>query len=82
MIIKEDFSKYLSVDNGRGLLLKRNDVFVLSQYGIKYSDYADLNDLILEVSNFIDAHYYEDIDDLEEVLSNLVETYYYTQIKK
>lgn len=82
MIIKEDFSKYLSVDNGRGLLLKRNDVFVLNQYGIKYNDYDNLNDLILVVSNYINDYYYEDIDDLEDVLSNLIETHYYTQIKK
>lgn len=82
MIEKEDFSKYLSVDNGRGLLLKKNDVLVLEHYGIDYLNYSSLSDLILIVGEFIDEHYDEDIEDLEEVLSNLVESHYYIEVKK
>lgn len=81
MIERLDYSKYLSVDNGKGLLLKRSDCFVLEQYGIDYYKYS-MGDLILVIGNYIDDHYDDDIEDLEEVLSNLVETHYYTEVKK
>lgn len=78
----EDFSKYLSIDNGKGLLIKRNDAVILEHYGFDYYNCSDLGDLIRIVSEYIDDHYDEEVDDLEEVLSNLVEVYYYTQVKK
>ena len=82
MIEREDYKKYLSIDNGKGLLLKESDIFVLKQYGINYLDYSSVKDLILIVSKFIDEHYEDDIEELEEVLENLMEIYYYTQVNK
>lgn len=82
MIEREDYKKYLSIDNGKGLLLKESDIFVLKQYGINYLDYSSVKDLILMVSKFIDEHYEDDIEELEDVLENLMEIYYYTQVNK
>lgn len=82
MIEKCDYSKYLSIDNGKGLLLKHNDAFILNCYGIDYYKYSNMNDLIFIVSNYIDNHYDDDLDDLEEVLDHLMELHYYTQVNK
>ena len=77
-----DCSKYLSVDNGKGLLLRQEDATILNYYKIIYSNYNNLNDLILVVGKYIDEHYDEDIEDLEEVLDHLMEIHYYYEIKK
>lgn len=82
MIEKEDFSKYLSVDNGKGLLIKKNDAFILEQYGFNYKNYSSLNDLILMISKYLDDHYEDDSEELEEVLNNLLELHYYHEVNK
>lgn len=82
MIEKEDYRKYLSIDNGKGLLINKNDAFILEQYGIDYMKYTSMNDLILIVGNYIDDHYDEELDSLEEVLEHLIEVHYYMQVKK
>ena len=82
MIEREDYNKYLSIDNGKGLLLKQNDAFILEQYRINYHNYSNLNELILIVSKYLDDHYDEDSEDLEEVLTNLLETHYYNETNK
>ena len=82
MIEKEDYRKYLSIDNGKGLLISKNDVFVLEHYGIDYCRCSNLNDLILILSNYIDDNYDSELDDLEEVLEHLMEMHYYYEIKK
>lgn len=82
MIEKEDVSKYLSIDNGKGLLLKNDDAFVLEHYGFDYLGYSSLSELIFVVGNYLDEHYEDDTEDLEEVLSNLLEMHYYYEIKK
>jgi len=82
VIFKQDYSQYLSIDNGKGLLLNKNDVFVLEQFGINYFIYSNMKDLILVVSNYIDDHYGEDIEELEEVLEHLIEMHYYYEVKK
>ena len=35
MFEKEDYRKYLSVDNGNGLLINSNDAYILDSYGIR-----------------------------------------------
>ena len=82
MIEKEDYRKYLSIDNGKGLLISKNDVFVLEHYDIDYCRCSSLSDLILLLSNYIDDNYDSELDDLEEVLEHLMEMHYYYEIKK
>ena len=82
MIEKLDYSKYLSVDNGKGILLNQNDVFVLERYGIDYYKCSSINSLIFEITNYIDDNEISDLDDLEDVLDHLVEMHYYNEVKK
>ena len=75
----EDYSKYLSVDNGHGILIPRNDAYILDQYGINYNDCLELKDLILLISNYLDDDYNEE---LEEVIDHLSEIHYYNEVNK
>jgi len=78
----EDYSKYLSYDNGKGLLLKKDDVFVLEQYGIDYKNCSSLGDLVIYIGNYIDDCAFEDVEALEEVLEHLMEVHYYHETNK
>lgn len=78
----EDYRKYLSYDNKKGILLNKQDKSILDKYKIDYNKFSSLKDLILEINEFLEDNYYEDLEDLEIVLSNLEETYYYTQVNK
>lgn len=77
-----DCSKYLSIDNGKGILLNRNDAYVLDSYGIDYSNCLSISDLILIIDKYIDDNEIYELDDLEMVLSNLMEMHYYSETKK
>ena len=78
----EDYRKYLSYDNKKGILLNNQDKSILDKYKIDYNKLSSLKDLIIEINEFLEDNYYEDLEDLEIVLTNLEETYYYTQVNK
>lgn len=82
MIEKEDYEKYLSVDNGRGLLLRRNDAYILEKIGVDYKNYDNIGDLILMIGRYIDNRYEENVDELEDVLVHLMEFHYYYEVSK
>lgn len=79
---KLDYRKYLSIDNGKGLLINQNDAFILEQYGIDYKKFSNMNDLIFALGNYIDSSYDEEIEILEEVMEHLLEYHYYYETKK
>lgn len=81
MLNSIDYSKYLSIDNGRGLLLNKEDITILYKYGFDYKTYTNLSNLIFDIDNYINSNYLED-DDLEKVLIDLSEINYYINIKK
>lgn len=81
-MIEEDYRKYLSNDNGKGLLIRNNDALVLDSYGIDYSNCSSISDLIVIIGKYVDDNELYELDDLEIVLSNLSETNYYNNIKK
>ena len=54
MIEDVDYRKYLSIDNGKGLLISKSDAFILEQYGINYYDCSSISDLMLIINRFID----------------------------
>lgn len=76
-----DYSKYLSVDNGRGLLLSQDDIVILNKYGFDYHNYTDLGSLIFDIDNYVSYNLDYD-DDLEIVLMRLSEKYYYNNVNK
>ena len=82
MIEKCDYTKYLSVDNGSGVLLNENDVAVLKKYGIDWSFCSSIKELIFVIGLYIDESYEEDLDDLEDVLCHLMEVHYYCETNK
>lgn len=79
---KIDYSKYLSIDNGNGLLFNREDVRVMEYYNIDYHNCNSISDLIMVISKFIDDNYDDDIEELEDVLSHLMENHYYNYVNK
>lgn len=74
-----DYSKYLSVDNGKGILLSKEDTLVLKRYGIDYKKYGSLNELIFDIESLLDE---EEDEELEEICSKLSEIYYYNYVNK
>ena len=82
MIELVDYSKYLSFDNGKGLLLNRIDCYVLDSYGIDYRNCLSISDLILIIGKYLDDSEIYELEDLELVLSNLMEVHYYNETKK
>ncbi len=79
-MIKEDYTKYLSYDSGKGFLLSRYDVEVLDRFGINYQECSNLSELIFLVGECLDSNV--EVDELEEVLSHLKEMHYYYETKK
>ena len=75
-----DYSKYLSVDNGKGILLSKEDALVLKRYDIDYSKYSSLSSLIFEIEEILNNE--TDIEDLEEVSQRLSELNYYNNTNK
>lgn len=78
----EDYTKYLSYDNGKGILLNNYDKEVLEQYKINYQECSSIKSLLILINDFLDNNYYEDLNDLENVLEHLEETYYYNEVNK
>lgn len=81
MLNRIDYSKYLSIDNGKGLLLNKEDIAILYKYGFDYKTYTNLSNLIFDIDNYINSNYLVD-DDLEKVLIDLSEINYYINVKK
>lgn len=78
----EDYTKYLSYDNGKGILLNNYDKEVLEQYKINYQECSSIKSLLILINDFLDNNYYEDLNDLENVLEHLEEIYYYNEVNK
>lgn len=75
----EDYTKYLSIDNGHGVLISKDDAYLLDRYHIDYHNCSSLKELIVRIENCIDDDYDEE---LELVLEHLNETYYYQNVNK
>lgn len=82
MVERYDYTKYLSVDNGKGLLLSYNDIEVLDKYGIDFRQYSNLKDLMNVIGDYIDCCCEKDIEDMEDVFSHLMEVHYYQEVNK
>lgn len=78
----EDYYKYLSIDNGHGLLFSRDDARIMDFYKIDYRNCSSMSDLIMIISQFIDDNYGDVNEDLEDVLAHLMESHYYFEVNK
>ncbi len=77
--MKEDYTKYLSIDNGKGILISKDNAFILDKFSIDYVSCTNMKDLIILIEEVLDECYDEE---LEGVLENLSETYYYQEVHK
>ncbi len=75
----EDYTKYLSYDNGCGLLIPSYDKMILDYYSVCYDGLTNMQDLIVLVSQLLDVY---DDEELEEVISHLSEIHYYQEVNK
>ena len=78
----EDYRKYLSYDNGKGLLLNNNDKEVLDKYQINYQSCSNIKSLVVYINEYLEDNYYDELEELEYVLEHLEETYYYNEVNK
>ena len=74
-----DYTKYLSIDNGHGILIHKDDASILDKYHIDYYGCTSLKELILLVEECLDEY---DDDELEDVIEHLSEVYYYQKVNK
>lgn len=81
MLEDVDYTQYLSLDNGHGILLNKGDVEILERYGFDFKKYTDLNSLIFDIDNYLNDGY-DDREYLEEVLIRISENYYYNNVNK
>lgn len=77
--MKEDYTKYLSYDNGHGILISAYDKIILDRYKISYEDLNSLSDLILRIEKYLEEY---DDEELENVLEHLSEVHYYHETNK
>ena len=78
----EDYRKYLSYDNGYGILLNNYDKEILDKYKINYQDINNIKSIIVEINELLDDNYFDAVEDLEIVLEHLEENYYYNEVNK
>ncbi len=81
MLSSIDYRDYLSVDNKKGLLLNKNDIYILEKYKFDYNNYTNLSSLIFDINNYLN-NTDEDLEELEDVLIRLSEQHYYNETKK
>lgn len=75
-----DYRKYLSIDNGKGIILSKENVEILKRNGFDFNMYTSIKELLTELDNYSNENYIE--EELEEVINELSETYYYNYINK
>ena len=81
MYNKIDYTRYLSKDNGKGILINKHDLEILNKYNFDYQKYSNLSSLIFDIDNYLNDNE-ESLIDLEEVLIRLSEFHYYNETKK
>ena len=75
----EDYSKYLSYDNGHGLLISSYDKMIIDRYSIDYDHLTKVSDLIVLLENVLVEF---DDEELRQVIEHLSEVHYYQEVHK
>ena len=71
-----DYTNYISIDKGNGILINKNDIETLEKYGFKVDNYPNLQALIFDLDNYLNETL-DETNDLEESLIRISEFYYY-----
>ncbi len=76
MNIEIDLDSYLSIDNGKGILIRKQDEKLLKQLNIDIYEYDRIESLLNDLSSL------EIDDELEELIDYLKEMHYYHETHK
>ena len=49
MLNNINYQEYLSIDNGKGLLINKKDIEILNRYNFNYKNYSNLTNLIFDI---------------------------------
>ena len=75
----EDYRKYLSYDNGHGLLISSYDKMVIDCYFVNYDCLTKVSDLIVLLEKVLEEF---DDEELLNVIEHLSEVHYYQEVHK
>ena len=81
-LIEEDLHSNFHNKYGNNIYLTDKEKMVLERYEFNINNYADIKELIFDVSSYIDDNLDQELDDLEDVLDNLTEFNYYHNTNK
>ena len=73
--MKEDYTKYLSYDNGKGILISPYDKIILDRYQISYQNLNSLTDLILRVEKYLEEYEDEELEKQIRLQKKLLSDY-------
>ncbi len=74
-------SSYLSIDNGNGILLSKEDVQTLEKYHINFYTCHSISELLMLIEETIDETTTDD-EELESIITKLEEIHYYNETNK
>lgn len=75
----EDYRKYLSYDNGHGLLISSYDKMIIDRYFVNYDCLTNVSDLIVLLEKVLEEF---DDEELLNVIEHLSEVHYYQEVNK
>ena len=75
----EDYRKYLSYDNGHGLLISSYDKMGIDRYFVNYDCLTKVSDLIVLLEKVLEEF---DDEELLNVIEHLSEVHYYQEVHK
>lgn len=76
-----ELDSLLSVDNGHGILLSKEEAAQLQQYGFQLETYSSISNLITDIENYLEESDIEE-EELEYILEILSEYHYYHETHK
>ena len=74
-------NSYLSVDNGHGILLSKEEVETLAKYQINFYACHNISELLTYLEEIIDENITDD-EELEAIITKLQEMHYYNETHK
>ena len=75
----EDYRKYLSYDNGHGILISSYDKMIIDRYFVNYDCLTKVSDLIILLEKVLEEF---DDEELLNVIEHLSEVHYYQEVNK
>ena len=81
-LVTEDLHTNFHSKYGNDIYLTDNEKTILERYDFNIDNYSNINDLIFDITEYVDDNYELGLDDLEDVLDTLTEFNYYYNTNK